>query len=440
MQTWHIQTRCPQCGAPVSLTETQRVLHCEYCKTRLYLLPKGFQCYLLPPKKHKDEILFIPFWRIKGMSFVCKMPSKIEAKVIDKTTIALDFPLGFTSLGIRPQAINLEFADVKRGIFLSPQLSFKEALQKIKTRSKSNAFRLSHSKMSCNYKQNILAILGNEEHPSVTVIFHSFIGEVWSLIYFPIFIEESRQKIILKDGLSRQNIGDLTLKEWEQFKKKKVSRLPAWQFLPLICPHCGWDIPCDKEAWAVFCPNCNRGWGVLKNKFVPLHYKVAKTEGKDIFYLPFWQIRATASALSLHTYADLIRFANLSKVIKSKHRKIPFYFYIPAFKLNPHQFLNIAKTLTLNQPDYVYFSQPVPNAHPVILPPTEALEAIKLVMADIAVPKRYFFPRLKEIEPKVTQIILLFLPFVKKGIELILANKDINLAIPVNALKWGSFL
>ena len=70
----------------------------------------------------------------------------------------------------------------------------------------------------------------------------------------------------------------------------------------------------------------------------------------------------------------------------------------------------------------------------------EALEAIKLVMADIAVPKRYFFPRLKEIEPKVTQIILLFLPFVKKGIELILANKDINLAIPVNALKWGSFL
>ncbi|HEC67769.1 MAG TPA: hypothetical protein ENI35_03015 [Candidatus Desulfofervidus auxilii] len=449
MQKWHIQTNCPQCGAPVCLKETQRVLNCEYCKTRLYLFSQPFFCYMFSPKDPEAQVLFIPFWRIKGITFSLKMPPKIEAKIIDKTLMAIDIPLAFTSLGVRPQAVNLEFANVeKRGIFLSPQMGFKEVFHKLKEKPTDKdgvpekiynintfgdkIFHYIQRKINKNIKKGM-------KEASVKIVFSDFLGEAVSLIYFPLIIEKNNQRVILKDGLSGQNIGNLTKEGLNCLKKKRISKLPTLQFLPLICPQCGWDMPCNDEAWAVFCHHCGQGWYVSQNKFKKLDYKTAKTE-QEVFYLPFWRINATVPDFSLYTQADLIRFSNLPKIIKDHHKKSPFHIYVPAFKINPRQFLHMAKSITLAQPDYSYLHQPVSNAHHVLLPPTEALNSVKLVIASIGTLKKHFFPKLPRIKPKIDKITLVFLPFTQKGIDLVLLYQAMNISIPANALKWGDFL
>ena len=45
---WQIEHNCPQCGAPVILDETDRLLTCPYCRTRLYLATTGYFQYHLP--------------------------------------------------------------------------------------------------------------------------------------------------------------------------------------------------------------------------------------------------------------------------------------------------------------------------------------------------------------------------------------------------------
>ena len=46
---WQIEQGCPQCGAPVTLDETDRLLACPFCRTRLYLVPEGHFRYHIPP-------------------------------------------------------------------------------------------------------------------------------------------------------------------------------------------------------------------------------------------------------------------------------------------------------------------------------------------------------------------------------------------------------
>ena len=104
-----IDYSCPQCGAPIVLNETDRILACPYCRVRHYLVPEDFFRYYLPPDPHlpdPDRILFVPYGRLRGMFFQLLRPA-IESKVIDHNFLALkeiSFP---SSLGLRPQTLHL---------------------------------------------------------------------------------------------------------------------------------------------------------------------------------------------------------------------------------------------------------------------------------------------------------------------------------------------
>lgn len=49
-----------------------------------------------------DDILFVPYWRLKGMAFSCLPGGRIEAGAVDLNHIALDAPRLPWSLGIQP--------------------------------------------------------------------------------------------------------------------------------------------------------------------------------------------------------------------------------------------------------------------------------------------------------------------------------------------------
>jgi hypothetical protein len=67
---WQIEHGCPQCGAPVTMDETDRPLACPFCPTRLYLVAEDHFRYHIPPAAGAEgELLYIPYWRFRGSSF-----------------------------------------------------------------------------------------------------------------------------------------------------------------------------------------------------------------------------------------------------------------------------------------------------------------------------------------------------------------------------------
>ena len=130
-----IDHQCPQCGGSVILEETDRVLQCAFCKTRLSIQSKDYFRYLFPfPDTIEEEIIFAPYWRFRGMYFSCRT-SGIKATVIDKNFLALHNKTLPTTLGIRPQSMKLKFAQkADHARFIEPRLPFDKSSVETKNR------------------------------------------------------------------------------------------------------------------------------------------------------------------------------------------------------------------------------------------------------------------------------------------------------------------
>ena len=120
---WRIEQGCPQCGAPVTLDETDRLLACPFCRTRLYLVTEDHFHYYIPPAAKADgELFYIPYWRLRGSLFSVNA-SEVTHRFIDTNTLAVNFPGLPYSLGLRPQALKLRFvAPATQGRFIAPDL------------------------------------------------------------------------------------------------------------------------------------------------------------------------------------------------------------------------------------------------------------------------------------------------------------------------------
>ena len=125
--SWVVEFQCPQCGAPVSLDEADRILSCAYCRVRLIMIVPGYPQYYLNPYQEKSsrtiqELTYIPYWRIRGMTFPCLQPKRKE-RVVDTAYSGGQTPGMPLYLGLQSRAFKLRFfSSVKKGRFLQPQL------------------------------------------------------------------------------------------------------------------------------------------------------------------------------------------------------------------------------------------------------------------------------------------------------------------------------
>ncbi len=95
-------------------------------------------------------------------------------------------------------------------------------------------------------------------------------------------------------------------------------------------------------------------------------------------YFPFWRIKADISGVILQSYSDLIRLANIPKAVQSGWDNLEFFFWIPAFKVSPRNFLMMGSNMTIAQPKEELIPQ-LPHAGlcPVRIPVINAVEGIK---------------------------------------------------------------
>lgn len=404
---FQIEQQCPQCGAPIILDETDRILSCKFCRTHVYLATNDhFRFYIPPAQGISEKIYFIPYWRIKGLSYAISAHD-VSYKYFDANVISFDSPLLPHSLGLRPQAMKLKFvsnAD-NAGKFIAASDKTKENLLK-------------------NYRTQAGALR------------EIFIGETASVIYTPLYCSKGR----VYDAVLKK---PLYLQKKDAGMEEKLIAAPEekWHvdFLPLLCPECGADLPGEKDTLIVFCENCHRAWNPSKNNFKNIKFATWPEKEKDVIYLPFWQMKVNVEGIQLEKYADLIRVANLPKAPAEIWNKTPFYFHAPAFKLNPALFLRWCRQLTATPassdltPDF-----PRSKIHQVTLSINEAFDCSLVTLSSLMADKRHLAEVTASLKFTLEDYSLVLHPFTLSTRELIHTRLDFSLDL--GSLTMGAYL
>ena len=411
-QSWQIEHPCPQCGAPVVLEETDRIFRCGYCRNRLYIIPRKYFKYFFTPKENTPDLLFLPYWRFRGIEFSFDALS-VESRIIDTNILALKSGTAPMSLGMRPQVLKLRYVvPGMSGYFLEPQFPLRR-----------------HINGAPECESSPIESVSPRMEPA-------FIGETESLIYSPFSVRGN----VLIDAILQSPVGNAGSFAVDPPVGPREAE-DQLSFLPMMCPSCGWDLEGEKNSLILFCRNCTSAWRSRGSGFESVKFAFPPTaNGSDnAAHLPFWRIDASVAGLQLKSYADLVRLANLPRIIQNVWEQKPLHFWVPAFKVQPNLFLRLSTSLTTLQPEPEFNTLlPKSGVIPVTLPAGEAIESMKVLIASLGVPKKSVFTLLPTLSFSMNDQMLVYLRFDLRGQYLI--QEEFKMSIQANAVSRGQLI
>jgi len=400
-----IEHQCPQCGAPATLEETDHLFTCAFCRVKSFLTSRDFFRFMLPhPSRGNQEVIYLPYWRLKGIMF-SSVGAGVKHKIVDVSHQAVTSPYFPVSLGLRSQVLKLRFVSPETdGRFLESSVPVKEMKNTVE-------------QWSCSQLPK-------------PVFEQALIGESLSQIYSPFYIKARK----VYDAVLNRPVSK-ALPEGPDIAALPGGH-PNWriQFIPALCPKCGWDLDGERDSLVLYCKNCRTLWQEAKQRFTRIRVSHLPGGEGGSLYLPFYQIGAEIGGITLASYADLIRVANLPKVVREGWEDVPFQFWSPAFKVRPEDFLRFSRNLTLSQPRRELAPEVPPAAlYPVTLSVGEASESLKIILASFIKPADTMLPKLQEISVKPRKALLVYIPFQEERTDF--ANPDFRLR--VNKLLLG---
>ncbi|MCU0580781.1 MAG: hypothetical protein MUF69_14785, partial [Desulfobacterota bacterium] len=255
-----IEHSCPQCGAPVVLAESDRLLSCPFCRVRLYLWSAEGLRYRIPPAPAagaRRDLVYVPYGRFRGMVFGLEQPEGSE-RVLDTSFLAVPAGPFPGTLGLRPQTLRLRLAD------FSPE-------------DRCLALALAEDRRWL-FKAPPPAPPPRGACKSV--------GEVRSLIYAPFYRDGGRWHDGVLGTPLPQGGGAYGAPEFLSEGEKTWD----WHFIPTLCPNCGWDLAAVPESCLLFCPQCRSGWEPFREELRPFPFFTQPVAGGEAgrFFLPFW--------------------------------------------------------------------------------------------------------------------------------------------------------
>jgi hypothetical protein len=187
------------------------------------------------------------------------------------------------------------------------------------------------------------------------------------------------------------------------------------------------------------CRNCQSLWQEHKQKFIPVNCEMVASEDREVRYLPFWKITFSTQGYVLKSFGDYLRFTNQPLVAKREYDTQPLVFWIPAFKINPKAFLQLASQLTVAQGRIPQAkNSTLTNGYPVTLDRTEALQAIKSVLAYTTLSKEKRLPMLPQLRLDESRCELTYLPFISQIHDLV--QEHTFATIQTAAIRYGRAL
>ena len=411
-----IDQNCPSCGASIVLQEDDRLIRCTYCDVRNYRLESAAGRYLLPgkfPANLDDSAMFYtPYLRFKGSIFYVH-GAEVKHKIVDTSRLGIEADNIPISLGLRPQAMRLSPVVSKvAGSFIRQTVPTKSVFAQAAM---------------------VTELFGERRDRSV---YHrAFIGETISLIYQPCYVRAGS----IFDAVDYQLLCNEKL--FENHLAVAGPGKASWEprFISTLCPKCGGPLAGERDSRVLDCPNCETYWQESEGRFQSLAWQTVESAESTARYLPFWRINFSTKGWCLKSYGDYLRLANPPIVFGDRFDATPLSFLIPAFKINPKAFLQVAAQLTVSQ-----WKLPegkkcrVGNGYPVNLGQNEAIEAVKSVLAATIANKRERLPMLPEMVVEAQQCKLLYLPFIEQPHDLI--QEHTMATILSAALRYGRSL
>ena len=265
-------------------------------------------------------------------------------------------------------------------------------------------------------------------------VYQANIGDNLSIIYSPFYFDGCLVDAILNQPITKKLPEDFDISAYTGNRLDWKIR-----FLPTLCPHCGWDLEGQRDSLVLSCENCKAVYKPDKNGFSRLTTVHFAGEGEHLRYLPFWRIKADISGISLTSYSDLVREANLPKAVQPGMMDPAFYFWAPAFKVRPRFFIQLSQTMTVAQPAGKLL-QGIPDSslHPVNLPLKEGLESLKLTLSGMIKPRQKVISILPDIQITPRRFVLVYIPFVEKHHDWV--QPWMNVAINKNMLAHAKNL
>jgi len=469
-QNYTVEVPCPQCGAPVIIEETDHILTCQYCRTRVALACEDYCRYCIPPRDPKPESLFyIPFWRLRGLYYFINN-LEIRKKFVDANILSCPTPHMPYSLGVRCQTLTLHPIHPKmKGTFIRPQMTKQKSLEKIEEMInvskgiQNNLDEISESppqilppwallkkrelpldifKVELN---NLSLKLSKEDH-NVEIMqkenfenekpmidsdgLTEFIGETISMIYFPIYIKKDN----LYDGVLHTPFSNHPIKENDLKSFKQDTMNWKLDLIPLNCPECGWELPAHRDSILFPCKYCSNSWLLYKNQFRKCNMGIVESEKECSIYMPFWKMVVETKGLIEKTYKDQIKRNFRIQSDATEKDRTEATFWSPAFKLVPDIFIQTARNVSTHNPKLKYKQDISENRlFPVTLPATEALESVRLIIALMAESKENVFPLLSTLQIHPKQAMIVYLPFTMRGVELI--QEDMHFSFFHSAIR-----
>lgn len=411
---WEIDHQCPQCSAPVVLEETERLFSCPYCKVKLLIAAHDNISYYVGSPAIDDQTIFIPYRRNRGVEYTCTS-MVVGGALVDKTSLATPLTFPPRSMGIRPQALRLRFVtkDLK-GRFARPNGPVEDNY-------------LSES------RQAVLPGYADERIP-VTVTMRRFLSEAGSFVYSPFrLLGTEIYDAISMDVVGQAGVGDT----FDELQARPPSSQPT--FFPALCPNCGKDLVGDKESVALPCTNCGLLWetsgsGLSERPFLSL----PSEESADDWYLPFWRIKARVKEMETPFFVDP------AKSVPPAHGRHPipfdeFYFWTPAFAINPSLFLRLAERATVWQPAQtpIRFSgrNERRNLYPVTLSAFQAGRLLPIILSLVVAQRERALIDIVRGTMEPAESTLVFIPFQKASLEV--RHPEMRASLLLNALKYS---
>jgi hypothetical protein len=395
----------------MELQETERLLGCSYCRVRHIISAHPYASLYIPPRYKKEGLIYAPYWRFKGTAFALSQ-AKVAHRIIDTTRTARpDDGLPF-SLGLRVQTQPLRFVEPKtKGHFLRPQVARRDVVESMSSR-----------------------LLGLGSRLERQGLVQAHVGEVASLVFAPLSV--GNQSVF--DGLSGKRLEGLRPQALQA--AQQVESIPYPDFIPALCPYCGWDLVGARDSLVQLCSGCNRVWAARGEELAEVRARFLPPSRKEKpLYLPFWELEIQGEKLGLQQRADLLRLANDVRAAGPQPKAEPSACRIPAFKIRPGLFLRLACQMTL-APGFDELADTPQRGkyYPVTLPRDEAFEALTPVLGRLAADKKTVFSGLAEERLELRASRLLFVPFRRQSPDYV--QPQLNIGLPGNALHFARSL
>ncbi|MBD3317112.1 MAG: hypothetical protein GF344_15100 [Chitinivibrionales bacterium] len=441
-QSFRLEHQCSQCGAPVELDESDRILDCPYCRTRLYIHFPEFGTYYFPPRIDPDgQCFYVPYWRFKGARyFITKTGTK--SGLVDQTRLAVPSfrAFGYT-LGFRTQTMKMRFVNPgMSGRFLAPELTKWHVVrslaclpvlsQKAKARRSmvfSAKTRRRWWRLGAEHRRPI-RVKNERNYGGECGVSPIFVGELVSLIYAPFFLDGYQLFDALSGEVVRNNGGlDALLERLGGHPTVTAS------FLPMICPECGRDMEGESDSLVASCGNCRSLWTAESGGLTREACFFAKEEDVETdLLLPFRRMSVTSHTLVPDIHPGGVPSPEMPGFDPAVAETGPTILWAPAFKIRPDRYIRLAQSATHNGHALPVTEEwPEGKRYAVTLPASEAFETAPIVLQSRNAPHGVWTNE----RFTLRKTDLVFVPFQRIGREY--HQPTWGATIHENLLRWG---